>query len=193
MADLNLHVSDECRLSRFADDTQSLCIADKKEEAIETTKDEANNIIDYYSKNDLVNNSDKASLIYNSKGKGESIELNIGREELKSKNTEKLLGLNISSDFTWRHLCEKLASQLNQKVGLLRRMTNRIPIEKTLIVAEAIFNSKIRYGSCVYLQPVLEKEELKAGTYRNKTITNNSEQYAQSNLWVQIGRPNKHE
>ena len=41
-------------------------------------------------------------------------------------------------------------------------MRFRIPVEKLLIIAEALFNSKVRYGSCVYLQPVFEKEDLKA-------------------------------
>ena len=111
--------------------------------------------------NDLVNNSNQTSLIYNSKGKGKIITIHIGGEELKSKKTEKLLGLNISSDFTWKDCCEKLATQLNQTVGMLRRMRNRVPIEKLFIIAEAIFNSMI---SCVYPQPVFEKEELKAET-----------------------------
>ena len=57
--------------------------------------------------------------------------------------------------------CEKLSVQLNQRVGLLRRMKQIIPVDKLLIIAQAILNSKIFYGSCVYLQPVFEKEELK--------------------------------
>ena len=64
--------------------------------------------------NDLVNNSNQTSLIYNSKGKGQIITIHIGGEELKSKKTEKLLGLNISSDFTWKDCGEKLATQLRQ-------------------------------------------------------------------------------
>ena len=62
---------------------------------------------------------------------------------------------------TWQDCCEKLATQLNQTVGMLRRMRNRVPIEKLIIIAEAIFNNMI---SCMYPQPVFEKEELKAET-----------------------------
>ena len=42
-------------------------------------------------------------------------------------------------------------------------MKQRVPVEKLLIIAQAIINSKIAYGSSVYLQPVFEKEDLKAG------------------------------
>ena len=104
--------------------------------------------------------------------------LEIGGEELKSKKSEKLLGLNISSNFNWKIHCEKLASQLNQKVGLLRRMKHRLPISSLLIIAEAIFNSKIRYGSSVYLQPIFETEDIKARkitaeTHKLQVIQNN--------------------
>ena len=57
-------------------------------------------------------------------------------------------------------------------------MKQRIPIEKLLIIAQAIVNSKIFYGSSIYLQPVFEKEEVKTGHLsteaRNlQTIQNN--------------------
>ena len=150
------------KLTNFADDTQSLSVAESREEVVLKTQNEASNIIDFFSTNDLVNNADKAAILYNSSGKGDTITLNIGGEEIASKTSDKLLGLNIASDFTWKIHCEKLAAQLNQRVGLLRRMRFRIPVEKLLIIAEALFNSKVRYGSCVYLQPVFEKEDLKA-------------------------------
>ena len=62
--------------------------------------------------NDLVNNDDKAALLYNSQGKGKTISCNIGEEEITSKKTEKLLGLHIASDFNWKIHCEKLSVQL---------------------------------------------------------------------------------
>jgi response regulator of citrate/malate metabolism len=46
-------------------------------------------------------------------------------------------------------------------VGLLKRIKKRIPKDKLIIIAEAIFKSKIRYGIPVYLIPVFEREEVK--------------------------------
>ena len=83
-------------------------------------------------------------------------------EKLVFKKSEKLLGLNIASDFNWKTHCEKFASQLYQRVGMLGRMRFRLPVDKLLMVAEAIFNSKIRYGCSVYLQPIFEKKDNKA-------------------------------
>ena len=46
MADLDLHVTEGCKLSQFADDTQSMCIAENKEEVIQSTQKEANSVIE---------------------------------------------------------------------------------------------------------------------------------------------------
>ena len=57
---------------------------------------------------------------------------------------------------------DKLIVELNKKVALIRRMRDRIPRRKLLMVAESIFNSKLRYGIALYLTPVYEKEKVKA-------------------------------
>ena len=44
---------------------------------------------------------------------------------------------------------------------MLKRIKQRIPKNKLIIIAECIFNSKIRYGAAVYLIPVFDAEELK--------------------------------
>ena len=161
MADLDLCVQNSI-LSNFADDTQSIIVSDNRDEAIETTKKEANNVIEFFKNNNLVNNADKAALLYNSKGKGEIITLeNIGGEELKSTYSEKLLGLHINSDFSWNTHVEKISIELKKRIGLLKRIKNRVPKDKLIIIAEAIFNSKIRYGVSVYLNPVYDSEDLK--------------------------------
>ena len=49
-------------------------------------------------------------------------------------------------------------------------MRHRIPKKKLLLLAEAIFNSKIRYGIAVYLRPIFEKEDLKARKITPETI-----------------------
>ena len=160
MADMDLW-AEESMLSNFADDTQSIIIKDTLNQALETTKREADNIISFFSSNNLVNNANKAAVLYNSKGKGENISVHIGGEILNSSCSEKLLGVHINSEFGWKTHVEKLSIDLKKRIGLLKRMKERIPKEKLVIIAEAIFNSKIRYGIAVYLNPVFDEEDLK--------------------------------
>ena len=81
MADMELWTKDS-KLSNFADDTQSIIIKDNKKDALETVKVESKKIIDFFASNNFVNNANKAALIYNSKGKGGEISVDIGGEML---------------------------------------------------------------------------------------------------------------
>ena len=125
MSDLNLHVQNGS-LTNIPDDTQLTTIEETEERAINATKEEANNIIKFFNNVQLKNNPDKAALIYNSKGKGKKIEMEVGGKLLKTSESEKLLGLNINSDLTWTTHVEKLCATLKQRLGLLRRIKYKI-------------------------------------------------------------------
>ena len=105
-------------------------------------------------------------MIYNARGQGELITMeDICGENLtslKEGESEKLLGLHVSREFNWKIHVDKIATELNKRMGLMRRMKNRLTRGKMLLVAEALFNSVIRYGIAVYLNPVFEVEEVKA-------------------------------
>ena len=164
MADLDLSAKDSM-ITNFADDTQSVIIKDGKDEAVDTAKREANSVIEFFENNNFVNNADKAAVLYNSGGQGKSITIEgIGGETIASiepEKSEKLLGLHINSNFNWNSHIKELVTVLKKRIGLLKRMKKRVPKDKLVIIAEAIFNSKIRYGLAVYLKPTFDKEEVK--------------------------------
>ena len=67
---------------------------------LETATIKANSVIDFFSSNGLVNNADKAAVLYNFKGKEQVFTVeNVGVENLASTNSDKLLGLHVNSDF----------------------------------------------------------------------------------------------
>ena len=172
MADLDLWVN-QSYLTNFADDTQSIVISDTKENLISTTKAESSAVISFFSANNLVNNSDKASLMYNSKGLDDKIELDIGSKNIKSKDSEKLLGLQVSSKLDWKAHTDKICRKLKQTMGILNRIQYKIPKNKLLLVAEAIFNSKIRYGIAIYFKPRLNMDDPLCKDSRNIQILQN--------------------
>ena len=78
MADMDLWTENSL-LSNVADDTQSIVIHKDKEHTIETSVREVNSVIEFFGSNNLVNNTEKAAVLYNSKGKCSQIILeNIG-------------------------------------------------------------------------------------------------------------------
>ena len=171
MADLDLW-TENSTLSNFADDTQSIIVSDNRKNLLETASIEANNVINFFRSNGLVNNADKAAVLYNGRGKCEVITVeNVGGEDLLSTYSEKLLGLHINADFVWSTHIDKLSIELKKRTGLLRRIQKRVPKEKIVIIAEAIFNSLLRYGVAVFLKPVYDKEDLKMKKLPKDTTT----------------------
>ena len=75
-------------------------------------------------------------------------------------SSEKLLGLHINSDLNWSTHVNKLGTTLKQRIGLLRRIKCKINSQKLKIIAEAIFQSKLRYGISVYTVPKFDFNNL---------------------------------
>jgi hypothetical protein len=50
------------------------------------------------------------------------------------------------------------------------RIRNRVSKEKIVMIAEAIFNSLLRYGVAVFLKPVYDEEDLKMKKFPKNTI-----------------------
>ena len=69
--------------------------------------------------------------------------------------------------------------ELRKRIGILKRIKQKIPADKLPIIADAIFNSVIRYGIAVYLLPIYEKEDLKARKLSSET---DSLQVLQNNM-----------
>ena len=69
-----------------------------------------------------------------------------GGEMLSSTYTEKLLGLHINADLKWNSHIDEISSVLRKRIGILKRIKQKVPVDKLSISADAIFNSVIRYG-----------------------------------------------
>ena len=76
------------------------------------------------------------------------------------KKTEKLLGLNISSNLDWDTHVDMLCISLKQRMGLIARAKDKVTKHKLRIISEAIFMSKVRYGLAVYTKPKYEFNHL---------------------------------
>ena len=166
MADLNLWVKDS-QLSNFADDTQSVIIANSEEELREKAIAESQAVVAHFSANNLVNNPDKAALLYNKKGKAGNITMEIAGEKITSVDqnahkvadrSEKLLGLQIAPGLDWGLHVDSVIKKLNQRMFMLRRLRDKIPLAKLKVAAEAIYVSVARYGMAVYLKPRLHQD-----------------------------------
>ena len=94
------------------------------------------------------------------------------------------MGLHINADFGWSTHIDQLSIELKKRIGLLRRIRKRVPREKIVIIAEAIFNSLLRYGVAVFLKPIYDKENMEKPRQKYCYPSNTTEQYAKGDLWL---------
>ena len=66
--------------------------------------------------------------------------------------------------------CRKNKHRNEEKISLSRRIRNKIPKNILIIISAAIFNSNLRYGIAVYLNPVFDEEDLKMKRFSKNTI-----------------------
>ena len=69
------------------------------------------------------------------------------------------MGIHINSNFDWSIHINKISIELKKRTGMLRRIKNGVSKNKVVMIAEAIFNSKIKYGVAVFLNPIYEEED----------------------------------
>ena len=86
--------------------------------------------------------------------------MEVGGEVLETAASEKLLGLTVNSDLNWTTHVDKLSTTLKQRLGFLRRIKYKVNSNKLQMIAEAIFQSKLRYGISVYTIPKFEFNNL---------------------------------
>ena len=92
---------------------------------------------------------------------------------MTAKAQEKLLGIQISSNMDWKNHINHLQTKMHQRLGILRRLKNKVPNTKLKIIAEAIFTSVARYGIAVYFKPRMHtdpscEEQTKLQVIQNK-------------------------
>ena len=88
----------------------------------------------------------------------EKLKINVCGIDIESTESEKLLGLIVNNELTWKHHLygeawrtpEKdnlpgLIPQLSQRVGMLRRLANLVPKPRFKMLCQGIFDSKILY------------------------------------------------
>ena len=95
----------------------------------------------------------------------QDIKIRVCGNVIRSSESEKLLGITVNNELTWRHhlygekwrIPEKenlpgLLVQLSQRVGMLKQLVRLVPKQKFKMLSDGIFNSKVIYCLQVFGQ-----------------------------------------
>ena len=93
----------------------------------------------------------------------ENEEIRIGGDIIGCSKSEKLLGIEVASDLTWTKHLENTHGELLKRLGLIRRLRYKLPSSCLKLIADGLFQSKIRYGACLFVNPILNDRESHSG------------------------------
>jgi hypothetical protein len=89
----------------------------------------------------------------------------VGDHEIMESKSAKLLGVVMDNDQKWKsHFCGKggLLSSLNQRLFLVKRISNHISKNKLRKVVDSLWTSKLRYGLQLCTEVRLTEEHPKS-------------------------------
>lgn len=92
----------------------------------------------------------------------------------KSLNHHSLLGFVVSGELRWDEHITNLKKELKQRMFLFRQMKQVLSLSDLKCIAEALFNSKIRYSIAAYGVVKLSEEESTPGFMKDLQIAQNS-------------------
>ena len=150
------------KLLQYADDIH-ITAFDKDAEKVKE------NLVKYYDeynqfviKTGLVSEHDKLEFKIWGKGshKKEVQEINCNGNELKMKESIKILGLRLNSRLDFTEDIEDLITKLRQRAGMIRIQGKHLPMRFRMQLYQGWINSKINFGMRIYL-PMLTKEKFK--------------------------------
>ena len=148
----------------YADDTSSSCQDQTETDVIKKLEEDAAEILKFMASNGLVANSSKTVfMMLNSKQTEETHprKIKVGKEEVTESDHAKVLGMAIDSNQKWKsHIYgnKGLISSLNQRLFLIRRIINHLPVNKIAGIVDGIWSSKLRYGLQLFSEVRLKEE-----------------------------------
>jgi len=151
VGDLDLWVGSG-HLGAYADDTFVTVEADNELELREKLEREGEEILKYFASNQLVANPSKSALIvFRQKClQREPFRIRLSGEEVEETTDEKLLGIFIQSDLKWGRQIDKVTSECNYAMSILRRLKEHLAKKELRTIADGLVMSKLRYCLPVY-------------------------------------------
>ena len=149
----------DSKIHGYADDTTSTISGENMEELVKKCENEAQKILDYMAINRLKANDDKTAILIMrrnhsdaqsaTRNEGKQV-IKIGKENIKEKDKEKLLGVIVSNDLKWDKHIKELIRKLKYRMFKLKRLKGKLPNHLLKRVADGIYMSQIRYALPLY-------------------------------------------
>ena len=148
------NVLESCCASLYADDTVIYCCCSSSQERSEKLNRHLLSVAKWLNEHKLTLNLKKTKcMLIGSNRKLESkVALTLSIRDYKVDNVcnFKYLGIFISADFTWTNHVEYIASKVNQRLGLPKRIKHLLPIKLRLLYYNSLVMPLFDYADLVW-------------------------------------------
>ena len=164
----------------YVDDVTAMVAADTPNKLASLAQLALDRLTNYLTANKLKANKDKTQLmaVPNSTNPKPIIILQADDEIIKSVNTIKQLGVNLSQDLSWHKYISILHGELTQRIITLRTVARYASTNLLIQISNGLIMGKINYalalysGAPVYLQQKIQSIMLTAARISNGTKSN---------------------
>lgn len=143
------------RLISYADDSTNIVWGNTKQEVKDKIRESVASMVNYASMCGLSLNVDKTEIMY--LGRRPLGELKINDKLVQEKKQIKFLGVHMSKTLDMKTHIDVVMSDLNTKLGVMRRLRKIMPKENRILIAKSVILGKIRSFMNTALDPVFRK------------------------------------
>ena len=142
----------ECKFVAYADDAALLVSAGTTRQLKIKIESSIKKVQDWYTKNGLLINSDKTEFMVMKQREKLDITINNGHEliTIKSKESLKVLGMQVDSHLTWRKHAAQIKSRTCNAIRNIARSNNILPLQSRIILTNALVVPHYNYGDILY-------------------------------------------
>jgi len=139
----------------FADDNCATVTGETLSDVAQKLESDADEILKFMASNKLLANDSKTTFMIFGKRDRQDVKIRVGNAVIKEQDTQKILGVHITSDLKWNTHVQNLKSKLLQRLHLMRHLGSFLPRHTLNMISDGIFNSQLRYALPLYLRPRL--------------------------------------
>jgi len=151
-------------INGYADDTISSFSSSNEDEIVGKLEEDACRILKFMASNHLTANANKTGfMIIRAGGQTVPRSVTIGPNVVHETNHHKILGVVVNNNLSWKDHAEDILPSINQRIGLLKRLSHQIPRKYLPQIANSIITTKARYGLAIFGSVRLCEEDPKVG------------------------------
>jgi len=147
----------------YADDTTCYTMAPTKQEVRHKLEMCSKEVLSFMAASMLSANPEKTKFIMFGRKKEEPIK--IGNVLVEESRQVELLGFHINKELSWSNHSTRLQSELKKRIGVIRRLSWKLPKDLTSRLIDPLFISKI-YGLALLVDPGNENDLILAQLHK---------------------------